>query len=47
MSYRFGKVYWDYDPCEDCNAEECESCEHFGGRSEDECMNVSIVESKP
>lgn len=28
MTYRFGKVYWDYDPCEDCNAEECEKCEY-------------------
>lgn len=34
MTYRFGKVYWDYDPCEECNAEECEKCEY--GREDDQ-----------
>lgn len=29
MSYRFGKVFWDYDPCEGCMAEDCKSCEYY------------------
>lgn len=36
MSYRFGKVFWDYDPCEDCSAEECESCEYNNDQKEEE-----------
>ena len=29
---RYGKPYWDYDPCEECNAEECERCEYNAER---------------
>ena len=33
---RYGKPYWDYDPCEECNAEECEKCEYnFSGKEEE------------
>ena len=30
---RYGKPYWDYDPCEECSAENCEECEY--GRTEE------------
>ena len=33
---RYGKPYWDYDPCEDCNAEECEKCEYYFDERKDE-----------
>lgn len=35
---RYGKPYWDYDPCEECNAEDCKSCEYYfsGGEEDDD-----------
>lgn len=31
-----GKPFKDYDPCEECNAEECGSCEYNGKEENDE-----------
>ena len=35
-AYRFGKPFWDYDPCEECDAEECEIC--------DPCEDCNAIE---
>ena len=44
---RYGKPYWDYDPCEECSAEECEKCEYyFSEKGEDECTNAFIVDNE-
>ena len=29
---RYGKPFKDYDPCEDCNAEDCGTCEYNSER---------------
>lgn len=31
-----GKPFKDYDPCEECNAEECENCEYNNDQKEEE-----------
>ena len=31
---KYGKPFKDYDPCEECNAEECGSCKYYGAGNE-------------
>lgn len=26
---RYGKPYWDYDPCEVCTRDDCKGCEYY------------------
>lgn len=33
---RYGKPYWDYDPCEVCNRDDCKGCEYYFTEREEE-----------